>query len=143
MMKLLNTKCLLDSNILVAIALQYSPFHKIALDFFHQASTSNLQLVVSSQNLLELSSVLIHAFKMERQKVSRVLRQLLEDTGLEIIYPNFDTLEMFILLIKNNTVHTSDIFLAATTLSHKIPYVITDDRDFTKIKEIKVYNPFH
>jgi len=143
MMILSNTKCLLDSNILIAVVNPKSENHKRAKDFLEESQGHNLQFVVSSQNFLETSTVLVHGLKIPRRDVSKSIRVVLEDPLFTPIYPNVEALKRFFTLIADNAVvHLTDLFLAATALAYGITTIATNDRDFEKIKGIKVYNPF-
>ena len=99
--------------------------------------------VVSSQNLLELGAVLVHAFKISRQQAAKDLSLFFSDPLLEVIYPTPEVLERFFKLMKKaKELHIVDLFLLATALTHKVEILISADREFLKIKEIEVYNPF-
>lgn len=138
-----NTKCLLDTNILVALAVETSPRHQLATGFFEVVFTKKILGVISSQNLLEFSAVLIRAYKIPSRKVADDVKNLISEEALEKIFPNSLTLEKFTGLLKQKiNVHPSDLFLAATALANNIDTIVTDDADFLKVKEIKVYNPF-
>lgn len=139
----LNTSCLLDTNILVYAAHKKSSEHQKAVECLRKFQAADANIFVSSQNLLELSSVLIYALKISRKKVIPVLNNFISDSKIGIIYPTYSTLQKYCHLLETyKTVHTSDLFLTATALSNGIQTIVTNDSDFTKIKEIKVYNPF-
>lgn len=143
MMKLSNERCLLDSNILVAVANPKSDQYQKALDFLASGPKQNISLVISSQNILETASVLTHGLKIPRQKVFKAMIDIFEDPSYSFIYPNALTVQNFFRLAgENANVHLVDLFLTATALAHNISIIITNDRDFEKIKGIKVYNPF-
>lgn len=137
-----SEKCLLDTNILVAVAIKDSPYFAKARDLFDQVKKGEIKAVISSQNILEFSSVLINYYKFPRQEVRKLAKTLRCALTPEKIFPNLSTLVIFEkLLTQNPTVHTTDLFLAATALANNVMVIATGDRDFEKIKGIKVYNP--
>lgn len=138
-----NTRCLLDSNILVAYVVKESSNHQKALSFFQTIIEGKLKAAVSSQNLLELGAVLTKAYKLTHVAASNDIEKFMSDPLIEIIYPNSQVMGKFTHFLKEKyKVHVTDLFLAATALSYNIDTIITNDRDFLKIKEIKIYNPF-
>lgn len=138
-----NTRCLLDSNILVAYTVKESSNHRKALNFFQTVIDGKLKAFISTQNLLELSAVLTRAYKLTNKQASFDIEKFISDPLIEIVYPNSQVMGKFNQLLKEKfKVHVTDLFLVATALSYNIGTIITDDRDFTKIKGIKAYNPF-
>lgn len=144
MINQLSGTWLLDTNILVAFFDVDSPKNGIAKEILKQAGEGVFKGTVSSQNILELSAVLIAGYKGSRVKVSADLNKLLAFFGNStIIYPNAKSMSQYLkLLSENHTVHMTDLFLAATMLSCGITSIITSDSVFEKILGVKVYNPF-
>ncbi len=142
-MKLSNTSCLLDTNILVAALDKNNKNHTKAIIFLTGSDKANLKFILSSQNILELSAVLISALKISRKLSIDALDKFINDPLVKIIYPSPAALEKFISLLSENTnVYIVDLFLIATALANNVNTVVTNDRDFSKVKGIKVYNPF-
>ena len=143
MKKLLKKRCLLDTNILVAFLNRKHPYHSQVREIFEKLNGGEFKGVVSSQNLLELGAVLVHAFKISRQQAAKDLSLFFSDPLLEVIYPTPGVLERFFKLMKKSKgLHVVDIFLLATALVNGVEVLITGDKEFLKIKEIEVYNPF-
>ncbi|MBI4099889.1 PIN domain-containing protein, partial [Candidatus Microgenomates bacterium] len=100
-------------------------------------------VILSSLNFLEFSSVMISHYRKNPKIVSSILNGFLRDPGVEVVYPIPRILQRFIELLEaTSRIFPPDLFLAATALEYEVDYVVTDDRDFEKIKGIKVYNPF-
>lgn len=143
MTKPLSEKCLLDTNILVAVVIKDSPYFGKARGLFDQIKRGEIKAVISSQNILEFSSVLINYYKFPRRAVRELAKTLRCSLIPEKIFPNSSALVIFEkLLMQNPTVHTTDLFLAGTALANNVTVIATGDRDFEKIKGVKVYNPF-
>lgn len=142
MKKISNTACLLDSNFLVALVTSESREHNLAVSALEELKNSKNKIFISSQNFLELSSVLKNHLKIDSNIVAEQVEFFLNDPYLQIIYPNSRSLQMFVSFLKEGSAHTVDLFLAATALSNGIKTIITFDSDFKKIKGIKVVNPF-
>ena len=135
---------LLDTNILVAFFDRSSLKNEIAKKIIGEIEMGRFKVVVSSQNILELSSVLIAGYKGSRAKVVGDIKKLLDFIGdSSVIYPTSKSLNKYLsLLRKNESVHMTDLFLAATMFSAGIDSIITNDLVFEKISGIKIYNPF-
>lgn len=138
MTNLVGKKCLIDTNILVAYINQDHPFHLHAKKLFQRIAEREFQPVLSSQNLLELTAVLVHAFKIPQEKAVSDVELFTNDPLFEIIYPNNNILNKFFTLMKGRlSIHTVDAFLIATALGNGVKIIITADKQFTKVKEIK------
>ena len=137
MTNLTGKKCLIDTNILVAYINQSHPFHLSAKKLFKKIVEREFKPVLSSQNLLELTAVLIHAFKIPQQEAIGDVELFANDPLFEIIYPNLDVLNKFFNLMKKGiSLHTVDTFLIATALGNGVEIIITADKQFVKVKEI-------
>lgn len=134
---------LLDTNILIAFFDASSSHHEPTKALFESLEGGIFNGVVAAQNILELSSVLINGYKATSASVVSDLRALLSLKNISVIYPNATTIAQYLALLKREkTIHTTDLFLTATMLSHNIFSIITNDRDFEKISTITTYNPF-
>ncbi|MDO8515382.1 MAG: type II toxin-antitoxin system VapC family toxin [bacterium] len=132
----------MDTNILIAALYDKSPSHIKAIEFISKNKEYVEKFVISSQNILELTSVLINAFKLSPKDFSSNIEALIFDPKVEIIYPDHFSLLKYFELLKNNTkIHTTDLFLVATAISHGVTVFITNDSDFEKILGIKVVDP--
>jgi predicted nucleic acid-binding protein len=135
---------LLDTNILVAFFDTASSKNKIAKELLTKVEEGSFKVVISSQNVLELSAVLIAGYKGNREEVAADLEQLRDFFGESaIIYPKTESLNQYLTLLKKNyPIHMTDLFLISTMLSSNIDSIITNDLAFESVPEIKVYNPF-
>lgn len=142
MMKLFGTRCLLDTNVLVSSFIRESLHFEKAKVLLEEIGAGKFSAVLSSQNILELSSVLTRFYKLSPELVAEDMEKLIADPIYEIIYPDIRALTRYTEFLKDLKIHTTDIFLVATALENGVETIITDDKDFLKIEKIKVYNPF-
>lgn len=135
---------LIDSNILIYAINADSPKHerskKFLKDYLH-----NLQ--VAHQNILETLRVVTHITFSHSLNLKEGLESILSLTqSFQIIVPNDKTYYISLELIKKYKLvgnRIFDAYLTATALTSNIYEIATDnERDFKKIKEIKVINPF-
>lgn len=137
MTNLIGKKCLIDTNILVAYINQNHPLHLNAKKLFKRITQREFKPVISSQNILELTAVLVHAFKISSQKAVIDVEIFANDPLFEIIYPNSHVLDKFFNLMKGKTsIHTVDAFLIATALGNGVEMIITNDKQFIEVKDI-------
>ncbi|MEK7521956.1 MAG: type II toxin-antitoxin system VapC family toxin [Patescibacteria group bacterium] len=138
MMNLTGKKCLIDTNILVAYINQSHSLHLTAKKLFQRIVKKEFKPVLSSQNLLELTAVLVHAFKISKQEAVKDVELFANDPLFEIIYPNVNVLNRFFDFMKGEvSIHTVDKFLISTALGNGVNIIITADKQFMKVKEIK------
>ena len=135
---------LVDSNILVYAINRRSPKNTQAEDFL-QKFVGNF--LVAHQNILEALRVLTHPkFPNPMQLNSAIAALQSIINAATIISPDHRTYRITAELIKNYTLKSDQIFdayLVATALVNDVYEIATDnERDFLKIKEIKVINPF-
>lgn len=145
MISLSKKRCLLDTNVLVALVNKNHKNHVLAVKLFDRIFQKEFSAVVSSQNLLELSAVLVHGYKQDREAVKKDISRFASDALIEVVYPDFQTLEKFFSLMNEETgLHLTDLYLLATAIAFRIDVLITGDEEFAKIKsrQIQVYNPF-
>lgn len=137
MKNLLRKKWLIDTNILVAYINQEHPFHLNAKKLFEKIFNKEFKPVLSSQNLLELTTVLIHAFKIPQEEAVKDVELFVNNPFFEIVYPNWMVLtKFFYLMRKKISIHATDVFLIATALGNGIKTIVTTDKQFMKVKEI-------
>jgi len=137
MTNLSKKRCLIDTNILVAYINQSHPLHLKAKKLFQRILKKELKPVLSSQNLLELTAVLVEAFKISKQQAVKDVELFANDPLFEIIYPNHNVLNNFFSLMeKGISLHTVDAFLLATAMENRVEIIITNDKKWKKIKEI-------
>jgi predicted nucleic acid-binding protein len=101
--------------------------------------------VISAQNLFELTAVLIHGYKIPPKEAVRDIKLISQDPLLDIIYPDHQTINQFLILVENEkAIHTADLYLVASAIVFGIEVIISADLDLTKLKttEITIYNPF-
>jgi len=136
---------LIDSNILIYALNSNSPKHSLAQKFLQQ---HDITFVVAHQNIIETLRVLTHhkfstPFKPKRALTA--VEQIISQCS--IIYPNGDTLQTSIELIKKYSISGSEIFdayLVATALTNGITTIATDNvKHLKKYVEAHIVNPFN
>lgn len=145
MISLSKKRCLLDTNILVALVNKSHPHHKKSGEIFGKVTNREFQAVVSSQNLLELSAVLVHGYKEDRDKAADLVSRFASDELIEVVYPDFLVMEKFFSLMKTDfEIHITDLYLVATCIFFQVDILISADKALgkEKIKDLAVYNPF-
>jgi predicted nucleic acid-binding protein len=137
MINLSEKRCLIDTNILVAYINQSHPLHLKAKKLFQRILKKEFKPVLSSQNLLELTAVLVEAFKVSKKQAVKDVELFANNPLFEIIYPNHNVLNNFFSLMeKGISLHTVDAFLLATAMENRVEIIITNDKKWKKIKEI-------
>lgn len=136
---------LVDSNILVYAINKSSPKHKLAQQFLIK---NRDKLSVAHQNLLESLRILTHPKYPSPMDTSKALEAVFKITeALNVIYPQFETMHLNFELIKKYKLKSDEVFdgyIVATMLTNGINKIATDnERDFKRIIEIKVINPFN
>lgn len=145
MKNLSREKCLLDTNILVALLNRKHINHLKALSLYDRLIKGEFKAVISSQNLFELTAVLVHGIRGLRKEVANDVEILSQDKLLEVVYPDFRVWEKFIELLKSeNQLHLADLYLLATAQVFEVKVIISADKEFTRLIEsaIIIYNPF-
>jgi len=137
MINLSEKRCLIDTNILVAYINQSHPLHLKAKKLFQRILKKEFKPVLSSQNLLELTAVLVEAFKISKKQAAKDVELFATSPLFEIIYPNHNVLNNFFSLMeKGISLHTVDAFLLATAMENRVEIIITTDKEWKNIKEI-------
>ena len=142
-MTILNSKILIDSNILINSTNKHSKKHAIALKFLNQIP----QGCISIQNINEFLQVSTHPIFQNPLTQTQAIIQIKNFMNIfEVITPSEQTTLIHLdLLNKYNSTSNQiyDNYLVATMLTHSIKIIATDnEKDFKKYKEIKIYNPF-
>lgn len=145
MINISGKTCLFDTNILVALLNADHPDHFGAVSLFDRLQKKEFHAVLSSQNLFELTAVLVQAYKIGAGQVASDMELFLSDKKMEIVYPDVRVMEKFLELLKLGlSLHVSDIYLLSTLIVFDIPVILTGDKYWQKLKipRIAVYNPF-
>ena len=138
-MNLSGKRCLIDTNILVAYINKVHPFHPKAKQVFLQIIKGDFKPILSSQNILELTSVLVHAFKISKKEALADVEALIDSHLFEVIYPTSNVLSKFFnLMEKELPLHIVVLFLIATALENRVEVIVTTDKKFKEVKEIGV-----
>ena len=142
----LNIKFLVDTNILVYALDRTSPFYPIARQILEECIQGSRQGIIAQQNLVECANVLFRDLKKEHSEIMLNLNTIALRCNLIIITPLPTTYFTFLNLcytLKQRKREMFDVFLSATMLDNGITHIITvNEKDFTGIKGISVYNPF-
>ena len=137
---------LFDTNVLVYNQDRDSRLYLKAAKFHQQAISGEIKAVISSQNLLEFTAVMVNPKKIVRPlsqiQVAGEIEKYLKIGYFRVIYPNIDTITSFSFLLKKyqtkNPRKIFDIFLVATMLSNKIKYILTANAKDFRFKEVKI-----
>ena len=133
----------MDANILIYSVIKESPFCEASRNLVEKYRTSDINLYLSPQTILEYTAVLTSHYKEPKKKVAEGVEKFLSDSLFLMIYPREQTISIFQKFLRDEVeIHVTDLFFAATAISNGIDTIITADSDFGKIKGIKVLNPF-
>jgi len=139
MTNLSGKRCLIDTNLLISYINKSHPFHQKAKQIFLQIINGDFQAVLSSQNILELAAVLVHAFKISKKEAAADIEAIVNSHLFDVIYPPANVLNKFLYLMKKETpLHVVDLFLIATALENQVEVIITTDKKFKEVKDIEV-----
>jgi predicted nucleic acid-binding protein len=135
---------LVDSNVLIYAINTSSPKKENSQTFLQ---THRSEIAIAQQNILECLWFLTHAKFQEPMTIPEAIDALERITlHCRIITPNELTVNITMNLVRDYVLKADKIFdayLAATALSWGIDKIATyDTKDFKRIKEIKVINPF-
>jgi predicted nucleic acid-binding protein len=135
---------LVDTNILIFALDIDSEKNSQARQFLSKNAT---HICIAHQNILEAIRVLTHKSFPKRFEVDDAISKVeIFRKAFKIISPPVRVDEIALSFVKNYKLNGNQIFdayLAATALSHGINTIATDnEKDFEKIKEIKIINPF-
>ena len=134
-------KCLLDTNILVYTFDAGSVKHLRAKQVFESFNRFHPFLPV--QALTEFTAAMTRAYGLSQAVVAAEIDTLMQTYALPILYPTSAVLYEYLQYLKQDTgIYAYDLMIAATARVYNLDYIITDDRDFARIKGIKVFNPF-
>jgi len=143
MNRILRKNCLLDTNILIFVTDQNSPYHSEALKIFDVIARGELKAYVSTQNLLEYGAVLTRVYKVPQKEIAADIQELLSDSYFTVIHPAEIAVSIFLDFMNKKTgTYIYDLYLIATAIVSNMDYIITDDRELAKVKGIKIFNPF-
>lgn len=137
------TRVLVDTNVLVYGALvEQGKKHTIATQVIAELIDKR-EMIVSIQNLAEMSRVLLE--KVEpRINTDLVKKIIFGYSRFAGIIPYSQTTIVNAFAIKNEyNIHFFDALLVATMEKHGVDEIMTENtKDFSKIKWLKVTNPF-
>ena len=143
MKNIFGKKCLLDTNIFIFAYDSKSTHYEKAHVLLTAVEEGKFQCFVALNTLLEFGAVLTKAYKISPIEVAHDITLLQNSQKNTILYPTLTVFQEFLALLQRDTgVYIYDLFIAATARSYGMDYIITDDRDFARIKGVKVFNPF-
>ncbi len=124
---------LFDTNVLVYNQDQESVFYKEAAEYHRRAIDGEIRAVISSQNLLEFTSVMLNPKKITRplskEIVTQEIKKYLQSGFFTIIYPSAETMNLFTDLVARNTtqnpLYVFDLFLITTMLANDVKRILT------------------
>jgi len=137
---------LLDSNLLVyAFDISEKKKHMIAKEMLNKCFMENAKFAVSTQNLSEFFVIVTKKITspIPPMEAAEIVKNIIKFNGFIKIEPNKECIETAMdLAIKTNTSYW-DALIAATMLQNNIFTIYTENlKDFSKIKNIQIKNPF-
>lgn len=144
---MIDENFLIDSNILIyALDISDKIKHNIARKILEECIKGDKVVTISSQNLAEFFVVITSKTK---NKISMEDAQTLIESMITI--ENFrkvnyaaNTVYKATKLVEKNNIEFWDALIAATMIENNIKTIYTENvKDFEKIKEINVINPFN
>ena len=145
----ISNHALLDSNILVYAADKNSPFYKYSKDLRNKGITGEIKLCICPQVLTEFFAIVTDSKRVQNpispKEAIKEIEKYLAVSNILIIYPNQESFQKLIELVKKYKIRKQKIFdlqIIATMLSNGIHKIYTfNTAHFSKIKEIKVLKP--
>jgi predicted nucleic acid-binding protein len=138
---------LFDTNVLVYVQDKKSGFYDSSLKYHDKALSRKIVPYVSSQNILEMLSVITNPKKVANPLNTKIASDEAEkytsSSYFKVIYPNRSTFKSFFKLIRKYGLASPygifDLFLVATMISNKVKTILTANyKDFELISEIEV-----
>ena len=137
---------LFDTNILVYNQDRDSEFYTQASSYHKLAIDGKIKAVVSSQNLLEFSAIMVNPKKITKPLQQRMaaseMEKYIQSEKFGIIYPHAKTMPIFTHLLKKyplkNPRQTIDLFLVATMIANDIFQILTLNKKDFQFNEIKI-----
>jgi len=146
MMNISEGKWVFDSNIILYFLDKDSSFHIRAKELFAQILSEKIDPVVAQQNIVEVGSVLRKAYHWTSPEIKKLLKGIISEFNLQVIYPVQKTYITWLNLISDDDFKSFDyfdFFLSATMLDNRINRILTANiKDFSKIPGIEAVNPF-
>lgn len=137
---------LFDTNVLIYNQDRDSTFYQQAAAQHQKVYAGEIRAVIASQNFFEFVAVIVNPKKIVKPMTMKLaaseVEKYKESKLFHIIYPNAQTLTVFINLLKRyqikNPKKIFDLCLIATMLSNGVRSILTaNDRDF-QYEEIRV-----
>lgn len=150
MMTTLSGKWVFDTNCLIYFLDDVSPLHGEAKAIFQLLASDKrakdkklFQGVVAQQNILEAEHVLIKQYGRSLKEAANILSFVIDGFHFAVITPLSSTYHRYHTLVQGKTRDLYDLYLAATMLDNDVTNIITaNEKDFSEIKGITVYNPW-
>lgn len=144
-MTIKSNRYLIDTNILIYATVSSSTLHTGAKKFLDESLSNNIEMFISTQNVLEYKKVISHTNKLATfESCEHNLKILFK--AISLIYEDSATRIEFRKLEKKYKPKGNlifDLWLASTAIANGIDIIATNNvKDFGYIKEIKSVNPF-
>ena len=133
-----------DTSILVhAFFVDDSKKHKIAKDFVKRVFEGKEDGIVSNQVLSELFFVLVKKKGIDKEIAEKIIDSFILSRNWKKVSYTFSTIEKAKKIVRKYDIPFWDSLIIATLLENKIRIILTENvKDFKKIEEIEVINPF-
>jgi predicted nucleic acid-binding protein len=142
----LSGKWGIDSNLLIYVQNEESPFHASARELFLRFSQGQIELVLTQQNIVECERVLVQKYKRPIDTTITDIGEIIKAFDFDILTPlptTYMTFQQLLQAGKPRAVDFFDFYLAATLIDNDVSNLLTVNvDDFSKIPGFKAQNPF-
>ena len=158
-----GTKIIIDSNIILYTALDHPVFQKSCTDFLIRVEREEIQGFIPSVVIQEVTHHFIISELMEKgygksvadcvaqykrdplimKNVSRTWTEIqrLFNINCTILYDNPDMVRNSIPISRDFQLFTKDAYIASYAQFNKIPYIASNDKDFSRVPWLTVWKP--
>jgi predicted nucleic acid-binding protein len=144
----MDSKVLIDTNILIYAIDASSPFHEKSLEVLQNAENGIIQAFIAEKSLYELAAVLSSQAFVNKIKLDQIREHILyfADNSTFSLLHSTDQITntiwrlFFNLNSRKNRIY--DLVLAATAIEYGINTIYTKNvKDFEQIKELQIVDP--
>lgn len=135
----LKKSFLVDTNILVYLSDNKSPFYSQVFEVFEWFEKNEVKVAIAHQNIIELINTLVKDYGLNLTRAVKGVQTLLTKREFVIIYPLHTTIGTYFSLVDSGNKGTFDLYLAATAIDNGIDCIVTNDpKAFKGIKNLEV-----
>jgi predicted nucleic acid-binding protein len=132
-----------DSNIIIYLLDDRSPFYKKTKKLFNSLLEDGISFKITQQNIIEIERVYISFYKQKPKDVVDKIEDFLEAFQFTIVTALPSTVYAYHRILKRVGKHPLDVYLATTYLDNRINKIFTaNEKDFRGIPKFKAVNPY-